>query len=114
MHELAVCQALVGQLADLADQHQARAVVRAVVQIGALSGVEQTLLEHAWPFASSGTVAEGAYLQFEAVPLVVACALCGAQTPALPNRLLCGRCNSWHTRVVSGDALILASVELAT
>ncbi len=113
MHELAVCQALVGQLQELAAHHQAPAVVSARVQIGPLSGVEQSLLEHAWPFACAGTVAEGAQLQFESMPLIVACEACGAQTPASPNRLLCGVCHSWHTRVVSGDALVLASVELA-
>jgi hydrogenase nickel incorporation protein HypA/HybF len=28
------------------------------------------------------------------------------------NRLLCGACGDWHTQVISGDELLLESVEL--
>lgn len=28
------------------------------------------------------------------------------------NRLLCGACGDWHTRIISGDELLLESVEL--
>ena len=28
------------------------------------------------------------------------------------NRLICGACGDWHTQLLSGDELILESVEL--
>jgi hydrogenase nickel incorporation protein HypA/HybF len=42
----------------------------------------------------------------------VTCSACGAETDAAPNRLLCGRCGSFKTRLVSGDELLLANLEL--
>jgi hypothetical protein len=39
--------------------------------------------------------------------------MCGAESEAAPNRLLCAACGSHHTRLVSGDELLLAQVELA-
>jgi hydrogenase nickel incorporation protein HypA/HybF len=30
------------------------------------------------------------------------------------NRLTCAACGDWHTRVISGDELLLESVELET
>ena len=35
-------------------------------------------------------------------------------TQAEPGWLVCGACGSWHTRLVSGDEMILMSVELVT
>lgn len=113
MHELSVCQAMIGQLEAVAAEHGAPAVLALRVQIGPLSGVEPELLERAFPLASAGTLAEGAALRLETLPLRVACTKCGAETEARANRLVCGACGDWQTRLISGDELLLASVELA-
>ena len=112
MHELSVCQALIGQVEDIARQHRATAVTTVSVRIGPLSGVEPDLLEQAFPLASAGTVAEASQLVIEKLPIRVHCETCGAETAAEQNRLICGRCGDWHTRLVSGDEMLLASVEL--
>lgn len=112
MHELSVCQALMAQVAEVAVQHGAKAVSKIVLHIGPLAGVEAALLREAFPIASAGTVADGAELQIETLPLRVRCDSCGTETEALPNRLLCGACGDWHTRLISGDEMLLARVEL--
>ncbi len=112
MHELSVCQALIDQVEDVARQHQAVAVATVYVQIGPLCGVEPDLLEQAFPLASAGTVAQASRLVIEKLPVRVHCETCGAETTAEPNRLVCGDCGDWHTRLVSGDEMLLASVEL--
>ena len=112
MHELSVCQALLEQVQEVASSHGARAVSRIVLQIGPLAGVEPQLLRQAFPIARAGTVAETADLHIEALPIRVRCSQCGAETDAAVNRLVCGRCGDWHTQLLSGDELLLASVEL--
>jgi hydrogenase nickel incorporation protein HypA/HybF len=114
MHELAVCQGLISQVSRIAAEHDARAVARIVVRIGPLSGVEAPLLQQAYTLARAGTVAEDAELVTEALPVRVRCEQCGAETDATVNRLVCGSCGDWHTRLLSGDEMILASVELLT
>jgi hydrogenase nickel incorporation protein HypA/HybF len=42
----------------------------------------------------------------------VRCETCGAETEAEPNRLICATCGDYHTRLVSGDEMMLMSVEL--
>lgn len=111
MHELSVCQGMLRQVSDLARRHRAEKVSRIVVRIGPLSGVEAELLRQAFPIASAGTLAEAAELVLESDALRVQCSECGAETEASPNRLLCGQCGSWQTRLISGDELLLASVE---
>lgn len=112
MHELSVCQALIRQIQDIAREHRAVAVTSVKVQIGPLSGVEADLLKQAFPLASAGSVAETAQLVIEKLPIRVRCESCGAETAAEPNKLVCGACGDWHTRLLSGDEMLLASVEL--
>lgn len=114
MHELSICQALVGQLRELAREQRAARIIRVVVQIGPLSGVEPELLRHAYPVASAGSPAADATLVLETLPVRVHCETCGADSAAAVNRLLCGACGDYRTRLISGDELLLASVELET
>jgi hydrogenase nickel incorporation protein HypA/HybF len=112
MHELSICQALIDQVVAVARSRQAARVVSIVIRVGPLSGAEPALLERAYPIASAGTIAAGAALVIEHVPLVVSCDGCGRHGEADPGRLLCATCGGWRTHVVSGDELLLASVEI--
>ena len=112
MHELSVCQALIIQVQEIAEQHGAYGVKLIKLQIGPLSGVEASLLENAFPLASAGTVAENALLQIDRLPVRVRCQQCGAESETAANRLLCGQCGDYHTQLISGDEMLLASVEL--
>jgi hydrogenase nickel incorporation protein HypA/HybF len=111
MHELAICQALVDQVAAIAARHDA-AVQDVIVQLGPLSGVEPMLLMQAYPLACAGSAAAGSRLVIQSSQVRVACRLCGAETPALPNRLLCGACGTWQTDLVGGDEMLLLRVTL--
>ena len=112
MHEFAVCQDMLTQIESIAAEQQAAAVDIVTVRIGPLSGIEAHLLKQAFPLAAAGTVAEKAELIIEALPIRVKCQLCGAETEAKANRLICGECGDYHTQLLSGDEMLLASVEL--
>jgi len=114
VHELSVCQALIEQIETIALRHEASAAERIELRIGPLSGVEPHLLEQAFPIASAGTVAAGAELVIDSLPVTVSCAGCGTTSSVLPNRLVCANCGDWHTTLVSGDELELYRVELMT
>ena len=42
----------------------------------------------------------------------VECLTCGEQTDASVNRLVCAACGDYRTQLVSGDELLLKSIEL--
>jgi hydrogenase nickel incorporation protein HypA/HybF len=112
MHELAVCQAVIEQVERISRGNGARRVLSITLSVGALSGVEPRLLEHAFPLAAAGTVADRAELVVESVPVKVRCRACRAETVAAPNRLLCGACATWQVDVIAGEELLLQRVEI--
>lgn len=112
MHELSVCQALVLQVERIALEQQAQ-VCSITVGIGPLSGVEPALLEQAYPLAVAGTCLSAARLVIDSLPVRVHCRSCLKDTVAAPNRMLCAECGDWRTELLSGDELLLSSVELS-
>ena len=106
MHELAVCEALMNQVESIAAERNARSVVTITIGMGPLSGVEAQLLKHAYPVASAGTIAEGAVLVIQDLPVRIKCNHCGCESEASPNKLLCAECGEWHTTLISGDELM--------
>ena len=112
MHELSVCMSLLEQVTAIASERSAASVVKIELDIGPLSGVEAELLRNAYPIAAAGTIAETADLIIHEADIVVRCSDCGAETAAVPNRLVCGACGEFRTQVISGDEMILKRLEI--
>ena len=112
MHELSICQSLINQVENIALERNAQCVTSIVIGMGPLSGVEAQLLKNAYPIASAGTIAEHAEIIIEHLPIRVKCNQCDSESEALPNKLICKQCGDWRTTLISGDELLLMSVEL--
>lgn len=105
---------MLNQIQTVAQQHQASRVTKVFLRIGPLSGVEPQLLMQAFPLASVGTIASDASLVIESLPIRVRCRRCGQESDASLNRLTCKHCGDYHTQVISGDEMLLVSLELNT
>jgi hydrogenase nickel incorporation protein HypA/HybF len=114
MHELAICQALMGEVLAIAGSNNADSVTDVYVSVGPLSGVERQLMRSAFPVAAAGTVASQAELHMQQTPVTVRCDECGAETEVATNRLVCGDCGNWRTQLISGDELVLQRVQMTT
>jgi len=110
MHELAICQALIGEVVEVANAERATAVSDIYVSVGPLSGAEPPLMHNAFPIAAAGTVADRAMLHLEEAPVRVRCTACDRDSEAAVNRLVCAHCGDWRTTLVSGDELLLRRV----
>jgi len=112
MHELAICESVLRQVLALAERHKANRVGRICLTIGPLAGVEPHLLLNAFPLVAAGTLCDRAQVEIEAASVRVECEICGASSVTKPNRLLCATCGNWRVALVSGDEMLLRSVEL--
>ncbi len=113
MHEFSICRSILRQV-TLAAEQRGNGRVRVIrLRLGPLAGVSATELERAMPLVSQGSIADGAAIVTELVPLRVACEVCGAESTADPARLACGACGNHKVRPLSGDELLLVGIELA-
>jgi len=112
MHELALCQALLDQLAAIAARHRADSITSIIVQVGPLSGVEAGLFARAFEIAREGTLASRAALTIRTGAIVTECTACGATSKVTKNRLRCVGCGNFRVTIVEGRELLLESVEL--
>ena len=100
------------QVETIAKDNHALRVTAIHLGVGPLSGVEGELLQNAYPLASAHTVAEGAELLIKLMPVCIHCTKCEMESEVKPNRLVCGHCGDWRTKLISGDELLLVRVEL--
>jgi hydrogenase nickel incorporation protein HypA/HybF len=111
MHELAICRSMLQQVLAIAASNDMPVVGRIMLRIGPLAGVEPGLLCAAFPIVAVGTPCEGATVEIESMVVRVLCKHCGSTSVVRPNRLLCGTCGDWRVSLLSGDEMLLTSIE---
>jgi hydrogenase nickel incorporation protein HypA/HybF len=109
VHELALCEALAGRVAEHAD---GRSVTLVQVRIGHLRQVVPESLSFAWELLTARSELDGARLEIEHVPAVVECSACGAETCLDLPVLLCGTCGASDVELRSGDEFSIRAIEL--
>ncbi len=111
MHELSVCRSMLAQVLAIAASNDMQTVGRIMLRVGPLAGVEPDLLCAAFPIVAAGTPCEGATIEIESMAVQVLCRRCGSTSVVRPNRLLCASCGDWQVTFLSGDEMLLTSIE---
>lgn len=112
MHELSIAQALIEQVEEAAVKEHARRVVRVVIAVGALSGVEAESLRALFPLVAEGTFSAGAELSVEAIAARVRCRGCGHESLTEDYFIGCATCHSQDVELIAGRELNIQSIEL--
>jgi hydrogenase nickel incorporation protein HypA/HybF len=109
MHELSIADSLV----SIAVRHAGgRRVAVVEVAVGELRQVSPDALEFAFELCAEGTLAEGAELRLERVPVTVACRDCAAESSADDLPFTCAACGGLDVEVVAGEELQVEALEL--
>lgn len=109
MHELSICTSIAKIAHQAAD---GRPVERVRVDIGHLRQVVPDTLSHSWEMVVFGTPLEGVPLDVREVDAVIECRDCGAMTELEQPIFRCAMCESIDTIVVSGNELLVTSLDL--
>jgi hydrogenase nickel incorporation protein HypA/HybF len=112
MHEIGLMQRMVEVALDRAASAGARHVQRVTVRVGAESGVVPDVIILAFEVATRGTIAEGAQLQIEDVPIACFCAICDLDFAPADALHECPICHRLGAEVRCGNEFELASLEI--
>lgn len=113
MHEVGLMKETLTVAFDHARRAGANRVHRLVVRVGALSGVEPEAFAFAFAALTPGTIAEGATLDLEALPVVCMCAGCACEFGPTDWVYECPQCGRPSADVRQGRELELAAVEVS-
>jgi hydrogenase nickel incorporation protein HypA/HybF len=111
MHEASIVSGLMGILLDQAAKHDVDHISRVTVKVGKLRSVEPRALIGCFEMFAEGTIAEGAELVVEQVPIVGRCGDCGEEFEIAGFVFRCLRCQSSQITVISGEELYIDNFE---
>jgi len=112
MHEISICQSLVGLIADEASRSEFTRVTRVRLEIGRFAGIEPQALLFGFDVTARGTVAEGAALDIIDLPGRAWCFDCNASIEIDHQASQCPRCDGGRLRVTGGDELRIKDLEV--
>ncbi len=111
MHELSMAESLIGILLDEARNHGIERISKIKLQVGELSAVVPDSLTFCFELVSRDTIAEGAVLEIENIPVVARCDKCDLSFQVQNSVFLCPRCDEPVFELLSGRELSVTSIE---
>lgn len=111
MHEASIVSGLMALLCDQAAKHGVERVRRVTVRVGKLRSVEPRALAACFEVFAEDTIAQGAELVIDQVPIRGHCYDCGEDFEISGFQFRCIRCNGGQITVTSGQELCLDSFE---
>jgi hydrogenase nickel incorporation protein HypA/HybF len=112
MHEVSICESILDILKDEARKNKASRVTAVHLRIGELSGVVEDAMRFAFEVVTKDTIAGGAKLVIENVPLTAKCRSCGREFHIVGYAFSCKHCDSPEIEVVSGRELQIEDIDL--
>ena len=112
MHETAIVQGLMGIIEEQAAKHGAARVSRVNVKVGRLRAVEPRQLGACFEVFAEGTIADGALLAIEEMPVRARCKRCGTEFEVANYRFACAACGAGDVEVTQGQELYIESIEV--
>ena len=112
MHELAITQGIIAAAVPEAKRHGAKKILEIRLRIGEYSGVFPEYIQEYFNIASRGTLAEGAKLVIEKVPIVIHCNKCNFEGEIPRRKIQCPECGGLDIKLISGREYFVDSLEV--
>ena len=115
MHELPVTEQILSIVLKHAEKNQVNRVVSITLTVGELSELEDEWIQHYFDYLSKDTIAAGAKLKIERMPIVIRCNKCGRSESISKEQLgqvTCPKCgDSGDFSLVSGRENYIKEME---
>lgn len=112
MHEYSIVQSLIDSSEDHTKSNGAKKVLKLVVKIGVMSGVEPDLLQTAFDTFKESTVCEDAIMVINIQKVKIFCNGCEKESELEKNEYVCPCCKSTNINILDGEDMFLMQLEL--
>jgi len=112
MHEMGITESILSIALEQAQQRDAQRILKIRLKIGEMTAVVDECIRFYFEILSKDTMAEGAEIEVENVPIKVKCPRCGRVRRASDYNFTCPECDVLSTEIVSGRELYLSSIEI--
>jgi hydrogenase nickel incorporation protein HypA/HybF len=112
MHELTITESILKIVVSEAEKHRATRVALIRLKVGEMTHVDPSSVEFYLEIMGKGTIAEGARVEADLVPLRAICRHCSDEFAVIESRFTCPSCGSGQTDVVAGRELYVDSIEI--
>jgi len=113
MHEVSIMEQTIEIALNNAHNQGANKIHQLKMRIGTMSGVVPEALNFAFDVVTEGTIAQGATLEINIVPVVCYCPHC--QIEFQPSDLFyeCPQCDRLSNQIIAGREIELTSLEVS-
>jgi hydrogenase nickel incorporation protein HypA/HybF len=111
VHEMSIAQSLLEIVLEQSREHRLQQIRVIRLQIGEMAAVVPESLSFCFELLSKDTVASGAALEIETLPVVARCAKCRIPFQVEDHMFVCPECGEPTFEMISGRELSLASIE---
>ena len=111
MHEMAIAQSLLDIVLEESLKHRLEQVKTIRLQVGALAAVVPESLAFCFDMLCKDTIAAGAVLEIETVPVIARCHECNTTFEVEDHVFVCPQCGEPTLSLISGRELSLVNIE---
>ncbi len=113
MHEMGIVISFVKMAEEHAVKNNGAKVLKVVLQLGEISGIEARYLSEFYPVVIEGTMLEGSELVIETIEASVFCTNCGTTYNPTQTDFKCPKCESEQCDVIDGRGLFIKEIGIA-
>lgn len=114
MHELSITESLLNTCLKEAYKRNIKKITGINIKTGIFSGIEPECIQIYLDMLSEGTIAEGAKLHSETIPVKLMCLDCKNEIETTRSLSECPACKSRRLKLISGNDFIIDSIEAET
>lgn len=111
MHEIKIAEELSAIVLEAAKTEKLTTVSKVNISFGQLIQIVPDIFRFAFGEAVRDTVAEGAEVDIEILPVKMKCITCGIDFIVSDNRFACDKCGSTDLEIIQGKELYVKSIE---
>ena len=112
MHEMALCEGIIGIVEDEARKRAFSKVKVVCIEIGALSHVAPDAMQFCFEAVAAQTIAKGAKLEIIETPGIAWCMACSNSVEIKQRYDACPSCGSYQLQVTGGEEMRVKELEV--